>query len=861
MISLILLSLVVSGIIMIAVGVYSRSHKAVPAQLPFEVMVYLFAFWCLFFALMGLMDDPAAKLLAFQVVLGIVALVPVVTLLTIVYLLNVQRAFSRWKIAGLFAIPSIMILIDATNSLTSWFITGSRLIDTEGFSSLALEYGPAFMVHTAYSYVIILSTLALLIWHIAHNAGVYRWRDFIVLVGFAIPFAGNAIVVSGQSGGFDFTPILFVSTGLALAFALFRYQILTLMPVARGVIMDISSDPILVLDQNGKLVDLNPKALTLTGLSTRSIGQDAATAFRGHPAILEVLDGIRSENQVVVLDTISGTRYFDCQVDGMEDSGGQPLGRVIILRDISVKKIAQDALKESEERYRAIFDQFLGSLFVVDMADGSVLQANKSFCRFFGYDEDKVAGLKMSSIQGIDGSIIQRVVDTVRKGERVLLETNATGMEGKEITLEISASPIMYGGRKAICVMGWDVTERRHAEADRERIEKLEATGTLAGGIAHDFNNLLTSVLGYVSLTKQRTEQGTETYKGLQEAEMAIMQAKEIAQELLSLAKGGSPIRKPTSISELLQVASNHPFLNSNVSCRLHMPQGLWIAYVDPGQMGRVFTNLFLNAKDAMPQGGMVDVTVSNIIADINANPTLEPGRYLEIVIRDEGKGIPKEVLPKIFEPYFTTKVKGYGLGLSVVYATVTRHNGSIQVESKEGKGTTFKICLPVTDEQPVVNAVEVAVISEGQGRILVMDDEEYVLDVITELLAALGYEVGVARDGVEAMKEYKMAMEAGRRYDIVLVDLTNIRGMGGKEAIAGLLEMDKGVRAIVSSGYSNDPVMADYAKFGFVGVLPKPYTLEELAMTIKQTMAIDYRPSPEERTGGQTKHEIDSST
>jgi CheY-like chemotaxis protein len=290
-------------------------------------------------------------------------------------------------------------------------------------------------------------------------------------------------------------------------------------------------------------------------------------------------------------------------------------------------------------------------------------------------------------------------------------------------------------------------------------------------------------------------------------------------------------------------VASNHPFLNSNVRCDISIPPGLWTAYADPGQMGRVFTNLFLNAKEAMPQGGAVRVSAANIIAESDDHSLLQPGRYVEVTIRDEGMGIPKDVLPKIFEPYFTTKVKGYGLGLSVVYATVTRHKGSIEVESEEGKGTTFRICLPVTDEQPSGPTAEEAELSLGQGRILVMDDEEYILDVISDLLRALGYEVGVARNGEEAVKEYKRAMDAQRKYDIVLVDLTNNKGMGGKQAMDELLAVDSSVRAIVSSGYSNDPVMADHAKYGFVGVLPKPYKLEELALSIEQAMAVDVAP------------------
>jgi PAS domain S-box-containing protein len=840
MISAFLIILVISGMIMIALGIYSRRHKAAPAQLPFECMVYLTASWCLFFALVGLIDDPSEKLVTFQVVLVIEALVPVITLINIIHLLGLQKVLTRWRVAGLFAIPMVMIVIIITNGLTSWFITGYKVIDTAGFSTLALDYGPAFLIHGVFSYLIALIVLALLIWHSIYSSRIYRLRNVIVLVGFTIAALGNMLVLIGESGGFDITPIFFMFTGLTLAFALFRGQMFALMPVARGVIMDVSSDPILVLDQNGRLVDLNPMATTLVGLSSRLIGQDASSVFEGHRAILDVLEGVGADDRMVVLETTRGTKYYDCQVDEMMDDRNKLIGRVIILRDITVNKIAQDALRESEERYRAIFDQFVGLIFVADMTDGTVIQANQSFCDFFGYRDEEVVGLNMKDIRSVDSSVVDQVLFTVRGGNRIMVETSATRFDGRPIDLEVSASPIRYGGRDAVCVMGWDITERLHAEADRERIEKLEATGTLAGGIAHDFNNLLTSVLGYVSLTKQRTDQGAETYKGLQEAEMAILQAKEIAQELLSLAKGGSPIRKPVSIPELLKVASNHPFLNSNVRCDLRMPAGLWTAYVDPGQMSRVFTNLFLNAKDAMPHGGTVEVSAANVIADLQNHPSLEPGSYVEITVKDEGKGIPKEILPKIFEPYFTTKVKGYGLGLSVVYATVTRHNGSIEVESKEGEGTTMRICLPVTEDLPPEIFVEEATIPQGHGQILVMDDEEYVLEVLTELLHALGYNVGTAHNGEEAINEYKRTMVAGRKYDVVLMDLTNAKGMGGKEAIRGLLDLDPSVHAIVSSGYSNDPVMAEYATYGFEGVLPKPYNLEELAIAIRQIMPLD---------------------
>jgi len=834
MISIVLVLLVTSGIILIALGLYSARFQTMAARKPFAWMMYLNAAWCLLFAVSGVVYSPEIMLGLFQVVLGIVALVPISCLVTTMHLVGLQQLVTKGRLTALLAVPILSIVINASNGLTSWFITGYDVIETLGYRTLALEYGPGFMIHTAYSYIIVISTLLLLLWHLLMTSGVHRWRDLLVLVGFSIPFGGNAIVISGSTQGFDLTPILFVTTGLALSFALFRFQLLRIMPVARSVIMDISTDPMIILDRQGKVVDLNPAASQLLDLGDGDLGKEARYLFQGRKDMLELLDGDRKDQRSVVLETASGKRFFDSQIHEVVD-GGTEMGHVIILHDVTESKLTQDALRESEERYRAIFDQFEGTIMVVDIENGSLLQANQTFCTHFGIDPDDVTALNVQSIPQLDHTFMGSIMREVTSGRRFTFETTFPLPNGNVMNIEVVASPFRYGGKRAICIMGRDITERRQAEAIRERIEKLEATGTLAGGIAHDFNNLLTSVLGYVSLTKMHSQPGSETHKELEEAEMTILQAKEVAQELLSLAKGGAPICKPVSIPDLLKVTSNHPFLNSNVQCHLHIPPGKWIANIDQGQIGRVFTNLFLNAKDAMPKGGRVDVTVSKYEAGEQQPRTLRPGDYILVEVRDTGSGISPEVLPKIFEPYFTTKNHGFGLGLSVVYATLARHQGGIEVDSKLGEGTAFRVYLPAAEVTASPDAEQGRSIERGEGRVLVMDDEEYILDVTTEMIKALGYEVGAAHDGQEALEEYRRALESGRGYDLVIMDLTNPRGMGGKEAIGLLLELDPHARAIVSSGYSNDPVMAEYRRHGFIGVLPKPYKLEELSYAIKQ--------------------------
>jgi len=834
MINIVLAILAISGVIMTGLGLYSRQFRDVPARLPFACMVYLDAGWCFLALLGGVVDDLSAKLTVFQMMMAVVAVIPVTCLVTTLHLLGMHNLLSRGRIAGLLAFPIGSIILNATNGLTSLFITGYRAQESLGLSTLALDYGPAFFIYLAYSYLLLLATLALLLWHFSSTSGLYRWRDLMVIIAFSLPMGGTTAMVLGISGGVGLTPMLFVVTGLALALALFRFRMLDIMPVAKGLIMDLSSDLIIVLDHHGKVVDINAKAAKLMGLSKRAIGKDVRELALEQRGLQDLLEGKAEDGRTIALEMTTGRRYYDCQVDRIVD-GSTFMGQVMVLRDITESRRAQEALRESEERYRAIFDQFEGTIMVVDIEDGSLLQANQAFCTHFGIDPDEVTALNVQSIAQLDHTFKDNILGEVMSGRRFTFETTFPLPNGNVMNIEVVASPFRYGGKRAICIMGRDITERRQAEAIRERIEKLEATGTLAGGIAHDFNNLLTSVLGYVSLTKMHSQPGSETHRELEEAEMTILQAKEVAQELLSLAKGGAPICKPVSIPDLLKVTSNHPFLNSNVQCHLHIPPGKWIANIDQGQIGRVFTNLFLNAKDAMPKGGRVDVTVSKYEAGEQPSRTLRPGDYILVEVRDTGSGISPEVLPKIFEPYFTTKSHGFGLGLSVVYATLARHQGGIEVDSKLGEGTAFRVYLPAAEVTASPDAEQGRSIERGEGWVLVMDDEEYILDVTTEMIKALGYDVGAAHDGQEALEEYRRALESGRGYDLVIMDLTNPRGMGGKEAIGLLLELDPRARAIVSSGYSNDPVMAEYRRHGFIGVLPKPYKLEELSYAIKQ--------------------------
>ncbi len=333
----------------------------------------------------------------------------------------------------------------------------------------------------------------------------------------------------------------------------------------------------------------------------------------------------------------------------------------------------------------------------------------------------------------------------------------------------------------------------------------------------------------------------TKALQLLNEAKESILQARNLTQQLLSFSKGRAPVRKTVSISRLLRDTATFALRGSNVRCDFSIPDDLWPAEVDKGQIRQALNNPIINARQAMPAGGTMQVRAKNMVVGEGYALPLEPGKYIQIAIEDHGAGIAREDLPKIFDPYFSTKEEGQGLGLAVTHSVVKKHDGCIDVESQLGVGTKFYVYLPAAMEQ-VAESMETK--SEQPlrrlhgGRILVMDDDEVVRTVAVEILEHIGCGVESARDGAEAIELYKKAREAGNPFDAVMLDLTIPGGMGGKEAIKELLEMDPGVKAIASSGYSNDPVLAEFRKYGFCGVLGKPYQIEELKETLQKVIS-----------------------
>lgn len=411
--------------------------------------------------------------------------------------------------------------------------------------------------------------------------------------------------------------------------------------------------------------------------------------------------------------------------------------------------------------------------------------------------------------------------------------TRLISRDGTARTILASSAPIRDrdGRLCGVTLVFRDLTRRERIEEELLRAAKLESLGVLAGGIAHDFNNMLTGILANVSMAADMLPRDSEVRACLRDAEKAAQRARLLTTQLLTFAKGGAPVRKAIALGPVVREAAAFALAGSNSRPAFDIAADLWPVAADAGQIGQVVQNLVLNAAQAMPGGGTVSVRAVNRLATHQREP------WVRICVTDTGAGIAADVLPRIFDPYFTTKPTGSGLGLATAYAIVLKHDGLLAVKSQPGIGTTFVIDLPACTMAPEASQQRPAA-ARKTARVLVMDDDEIMRTTATSVLRAMGYQVQVARDGTDAIEMFRVAQRIGEPFDVVVLDLTVPGGMGGREALVRLRELDPAARAVVSSGYSEDPVMAEYRAHGFAGMVGKPYTAADLDAAIQSVLA-----------------------
>ncbi|MEW6116569.1 MAG: PAS domain S-box protein [Nitrospirota bacterium] len=531
--------------------------------------------------------------------------------------------------------------------------------------------------------------------------------------------------------------------------------------------------------------------------------------------------------------TDKGTIYLEVTATPLRDAKGSIIAGIEVVRDITERKRTEEKITF----LASIIQTIPEAVCSIDL-EGTIRSWNEGAERMLGYSADEVLGKPIALIipEDMVQSEMDHCLNTLNaRGFLTGYETIRISKQGRPVPVEMTAVVLRdkEGAITGYASIMRDITERKRLEEEHLKTEKLESLSILAGGIAHDFNNLLTSILGNLSLAALYVMSDDKAHERLKEAERASLRAKDLTQQLLTFSKGGVPIKKIISLGTLIRESAGFALRGANVRCAFSIPEGLWTVSADEGQISQVIHNLVLNAQQAMPMGGTIKIEGKNTIIKDDDKFPLAAGNYVKITVRDQGIGIPKEHLQNIFDPYFTTKQGGSGLGLATVYSIIRKHGGSIAVESEPGKGATFYLYLPAATEAAAAPDGKERGAFTGKGRVLVMDDEEIIRDVSGAMLRSMGYSVEYARDGEEAIDLYKRARASGDPFDVVVMDLTIPGGMGGKEAMARLREIDPAVKAIVSSGYSNDPVMAHYKEYGFAGMVIKPYRIQELSETV----------------------------
>jgi PAS domain S-box-containing protein len=517
-----------------------------------------------------------------------------------------------------------------------------------------------------------------------------------------------------------------------------------------------------------------------------------------------------------------------------------------VLFDITREKEMEQLLAAEKERL-AVTLRSIGEGVIATDTQGHIVLMNGVAEELTGWTQQQVLGQPASRVFAIfHEESKNRCEDPV---ERVIQTREVVGLangalliarDGVARNLAASGAPIVDrdGQVVGVVLVFRDVTSKRQTEAELLKMEKLSSLAILAGGIAHDFNNILTGILGNISLAMLSVSKDDRAVvPRLAEAEQATLRARDLVQQLLTFAKGGAPVKELASLAEIIQESTTFTCRGSQVRAEFDLFPDLCPAEVDTGQISQVIQNLVINAVQAMPSGGALKVSAQNAALTAKSGLPVAAGRYIKICVQDQGMGIPEDHLAKIFDPYFSTKQKGSGLGLATAFSIITNHDGYMTVESSLGEGTAFYVYLPASQREGKPKRKTSPGILTGKGKILVMDDDDSVREVAGRILSHLGYQPDFARDGEEAIAAYARALAAGQPFAAVIMDLTIPGGMGGKEAIQKLRHIAPEARAIVSSGYADDPIMTHYKKYGFSGVIKKPYRVNAFGKELHRVL------------------------
>jgi PAS domain S-box-containing protein len=547
----------------------------------------------------------------------------------------------------------------------------------------------------------------------------------------------------------------------------------------------------------------------------------------------ESLQKEKSNNDDTIFILQTETEQHHLSVSKKQINFQSLLCDLIFLRDISNLIRIRDELASSEQKYREL-TEFLPEAVFETNENGTIIFTNKRGFEMFGYSEQTpLKDFTIFNIVAPDDR--DKVHSALSRSASTPSITNYSGLHssGRKFPIQIHSSPMMRNGEfSGLCGIATDLTEKIKIEDELYKKDKLEALGILAGGIAHDFNNLLTAIWAGVSLIHLKNNNPSDT-SIFNDVESALKRGKELTSQLLTYSRGGEPVKEAQPLVTIVRDAASFALAGSQCKYKI-TDHDSSAAEIDKSQISQVIQNVIINAKESMINGGIIEILLGN--TTVSNSAVLDNGKYVEIIISDTGCGIEMDTLSHIFDPFFSTKPSRSGLGLATAFSILKRHRGHIFAESAIDKGTHIHILLPAVEQQQE-KKVFTSNKNSVKNTILIMDDEVVIRSVAEKLLTHMGYKVTAVENGNQVIDEYTKALKSGNKFDLVILDLTIPAGMGGKETVKKLLEIDSDTLAIVSSGYSNDPIMAKFSEYGFKGVITKPYSINEFHNAIQSVL------------------------
>lgn len=771
--------------------------------------------------------------------------------------LRLTFPYSRWLprlMPLLFIEPAIVTGLAWHSEWYALLWDNFHLQQFGGQMVLAFDRHPGFTYHSLYSYIL------LTVGSILYGSRVFRVPSIrlsqmvLLVLGIVAPFFINVIYVFDLSPIplLDLTPLALTTTGATAGWFIFYFELRDVLPILHRALFESMNDGVIMLDFNHRIANLNLTAARwLNTTEAEALDEPIDDLLPGSQNIIEGYlnsqPGISPKNTVLMLPrTTTGYRHVDLSVSGLHDRRNRHIGQLLVMRNVSRLKRTEQALRESEARYRNLIDLSPDAITVTNL-DSVITVCNQSAVELYG-------------VSSHDDLIGQRGLDLIKPEQRsrllermqYILKTKNSGEaiytvlrnDGSTVEVEINSSPL-YDHDTPIGFLSIvrDISDRLRAEETMRQAQRMEGIGVLAGGVAHDFNNLLTSILAQNSLALAHLNQNEHASQHILKAVKSAERAADLTRQLLAYAGKGQFQIQELDVNELIREndALIETAVSKSIDLTLRLDEELPRIKADRGQLQQVIMNLVINAAEAI-ETGIGEIEIQTGVCQLSADEllsyvgheALKPGPFVFLKVRDSGMGISPDTMTRIFDPFFTTKIDGRGLGLSALLGVIRSHEGGLHVRTAPHQGSTFTVIFPPLDEPLAeqhlpVSSNQQALLQNLAGTVLVVEDEEPVRSVLQELLELSGLTVLTAENGREGLSSFARHIT---EIDIVLLDL-QMPIMGGREALTEMRKIRPDINVIVFSGYSESQFSQSPDESGSTLFIQKPFHPPSLIETV----------------------------